>query len=84
MSRVVEERAMLDAGLKALSVDSGMPRMWDMPGVEFVGASDEHGKLLVEVEGITPGDDVGEVVLLADEGVRFFDLRAGLQVVLGR
>ena len=39
------ERAVVDAGLKASSVDSGMPRVADDAGVEYVKASDEHGVL---------------------------------------
>ena len=38
-------RAVVDAGLKASSVDSGLPTVHGTPGVDFVGASDEHGKL---------------------------------------
>jgi 3-hydroxy-D-aspartate aldolase len=37
--------AVLDAGLKALAVDSGLPSVADRPDIRFVGASDEHGKL---------------------------------------
>ena len=39
------DRAIVDAGLKASSVDSGMPRVFDTPGVEYIKASDEHGVL---------------------------------------
>ena len=45
--------AVLDAGLKALAVDSGMPLVWQRPGLTYVGASDEHGKLTCE-HGTTP------------------------------
>jgi len=45
MSRPTKERAMLDAGHKALSVDAGMPWVVGMPDVEYVRAADEHGKL---------------------------------------
>jgi D-serine deaminase-like pyridoxal phosphate-dependent protein len=45
MSTPSRERAVVDAGLKASSIDSGMPRVADRPGVEFVKASDEHGVL---------------------------------------
>jgi len=45
MSRPTPERALLDAGLKALSVDSGMPWILGMPDVEYIRAADEHGKL---------------------------------------
>ena len=40
--------AVLDAGHKAVAVDSGLPLVWDRPGVRYVGASDEHGSLAVE------------------------------------
>jgi len=45
MSRPTKERAVLDAGLKALSVDAGLPWVAGMPDVEYVRAADEHGKL---------------------------------------
>jgi D-serine deaminase-like pyridoxal phosphate-dependent protein len=44
MSRA-PDRAIVDAGLKASSVDSGLPTVWHRPGLAYVGASDEHGKL---------------------------------------
>jgi D-serine deaminase-like pyridoxal phosphate-dependent protein len=47
MSRPTAERAVVDAGHKALSVDSGMPWVSGMPDVEYVRAADEHGKLLL-------------------------------------
>jgi D-serine deaminase-like pyridoxal phosphate-dependent protein len=47
MSRPGAERAVVDAGLKASSVDSGLPQVWALPGVEFVKASDEHGVLRI-------------------------------------
>lgn len=47
MSRPTLARAVVDAGLKASSVDSGMPQVWRRPGVEFVKASDEHGVLAI-------------------------------------
>jgi D-serine deaminase-like pyridoxal phosphate-dependent protein len=45
MSRPTKDRAVLDAGLKSLSVDSGMPVVAGMPDVEYLRAADEHGKL---------------------------------------
>ena len=45
MSRPNSGRAVLDAGLKALSVDAGLPWVAGMPDVEYVRAADEHGKL---------------------------------------
>jgi D-serine deaminase-like pyridoxal phosphate-dependent protein len=37
--------AVVDAGHKAVAVDSGLPMVVGRPGVAYVGASDEHGKL---------------------------------------
>jgi len=37
--------AIVDAGLKASSVDSGMPGVWQRPGLAYTHASDEHGWL---------------------------------------
>jgi D-serine deaminase-like pyridoxal phosphate-dependent protein len=45
MSRPTAERAVVDAGLKASSVDSGMPTVWQRPDLRYVKASDEHGVL---------------------------------------
>ena len=45
MSRPATDRAVVDAGLKAVSVDSGMPVVQGRPDVEYARASDEHGKL---------------------------------------
>ncbi|MGD0266285.1 MAG: DSD1 family PLP-dependent enzyme [Candidatus Methylomirabilota bacterium] len=51
MSRPAKDRAVLDAGLKALSVDSGMPSVAGMQDVEYLRASDEHGKLTLHDPG---------------------------------
>jgi len=45
MSRPTPGRAVVDAGLKAHSIDSGLPLVADLPGVSYVSASDEHGVL---------------------------------------
>ena len=45
MSRPTAGRAVVDAGLKASSVDSGMPSVWKRPDIRYVKASDEHGVL---------------------------------------
>ena len=50
MSRPAAGRGVVDAGLKASSVDSGMPRVADIEGAEYLKASDEHGVL-----GLDPG-----------------------------
>ncbi|HET7767016.1 MAG TPA: DSD1 family PLP-dependent enzyme, partial [Burkholderiales bacterium] len=45
MSTPAPGRAVVDAGLKASSVDSGMPLVYQREGVEYAKASDEHGVL---------------------------------------
>ena len=54
MSRPRPEVAVVDVGLKAVAVDSGLPLAWRRPGVRYVGASDEHGKMVVEDGGAAP------------------------------
>lgn len=49
LSRPSAERAVVDAGLKASSVDSGLPVVWQQPGVQYTKASDEHGVLQTEL-----------------------------------
>ncbi|MEO3388849.1 DSD1 family PLP-dependent enzyme [Mesorhizobium sp. CAU 1741] len=44
MSTAIAGRPVCDAGLKAIAVDSGLPRV-DRPGVSYLRASDEHGVL---------------------------------------
>lgn len=52
MSTPAPDRAICDAGLKASSVDSGPPRVFDLKGVEYTRASDEHGVLKLDA-GVT-------------------------------
>jgi 3-hydroxy-D-aspartate aldolase len=58
MSRPAPEVAIVDAGLKASSVDSGMPSVWQRE-LRYTHASDEHGW----VEGKNP-PPLGEKLLL--------------------
>jgi D-serine deaminase-like pyridoxal phosphate-dependent protein len=48
MSRPAADRAVVDAGLKASSVDSGLPRVAEVAGAEYVKISDEHGVLRLD------------------------------------
>ena len=54
MSTAVPGVAVVDAGHKAVPTDSGYPLIHGMPGLEYVGASDEHGKIVVR-DGVRPG-----------------------------
>jgi len=62
MSRGGGRRAIVDAGLKASSVDSGMPAVWQRPGLAYVQASDEHG--FIQVAPGTEPPALGDKLLL--------------------
>jgi D-serine deaminase-like pyridoxal phosphate-dependent protein len=72
MSRPSAGVAIVDAGLKASSVDSGMPTVWAKEGLRYTKASDEHGR----VEGPQP-PALGEKLLLVpghcDPTVNLYD-----------
>ncbi len=75
MSRPAAELAIVDAGLKASSVDSGMPRVFERPGLEYAKASDEHGVIQVSSQAEPPS--LGEKLLLVpghcDPTVNLYD-----------
>jgi D-serine deaminase-like pyridoxal phosphate-dependent protein len=75
MSRPTPSRAVVDAGLKASSVDSGMPQPWELPGVEYTKASDEHGVLAIAPNAKAPA--LGAKLLLVpghcDPTVNLYD-----------
>ena len=54
MSTAVPGVAVVDAGHKAVPTDSGYPLVHGLPGLDYVGASDEHGKIVVR-DGVRPG-----------------------------
>jgi D-serine deaminase-like pyridoxal phosphate-dependent protein len=62
MSTPAADRVVVDAGLKASSVDSGPPRIAGRTGLEYIKASDEHG--VVSVAAGTQPPALGEKLLL--------------------
>ncbi|WP_377507890.1 3-hydroxy-D-aspartate aldolase BhcC [Octadecabacter sp. R77987] len=46
MSHAKADKAIVDAGLKAQSVDSGLPTVYGRDDVEYVKCSDEHGVVM--------------------------------------
>ena len=72
MSRPSPQVAIVDAGLKASSVDSGMPTVWGKQELTYTHASDEHGW----VEGPQP-PALGDKLLLVpghcDPTVNLYD-----------
>lgn len=81
MSAASPQVAVLDAGHKAVPTDSGMPVVWQRPGVTYAGASDEHGKLTVEDPALRP--QLGEKLRLVpghcDPTVDRFDWYVGVR-----
>lgn len=74
MSRPTPQRAVVDAGLKALSVDSGLPRVAGLEGVRYARASDEHGVLEVEPTAcVALGDQLRLVPGHCDPTVNLYD-----------
>ena len=81
MSRPQAALAVVDAGLKASSVDSGMPTVWQRPGLAYTRASDEHG--WVEVAPGTTAPALGEKLMLVpghcDPTVNLYDWYVGVR-----
>jgi D-serine deaminase-like pyridoxal phosphate-dependent protein len=75
MSRPAEERAIVDAGLKALAFDSGPPLVWDEPAASYERASDEHGRLAVAgaTNRLRIGDKIRLVPGHCDPTVNLYD-----------
>lgn len=74
MSHPTAERAIVDAGLKASSVDSGMPVVWQRPDLKFLKASDEHGVLQVAASStLKLGDALMLVPGHCDPTVNLYD-----------
>src|SRR5262245_48638434 len=75
MSVPAAGRAVVDAGLKAHGVDSGMPLVVGRPGVEYVKASDEHGVLKIPEGSRAPqlGDKLRLIPGHCDPTVNLYD-----------
>jgi len=81
MSRPTDARAIVDAGLKALGMDSGPPTLWDEPAATYERASDEHGRLAVA--GATNRLHIGDKIKLVpghcDPTVNLYDWYVGIR-----
>jgi len=56
MSHVKADRAVVDAGLKVQSVDSGLPVVHGRDDVEYISCSDEHGVVTDPAGALNVGD----------------------------
>ena len=81
MSAPTADRAIVDAGLKAFSVDSGLPLVADRPELECTKASDEHGVLRVPTgaENLRVGDKIRLVPGHCDPTVNLHDWLVGVR-----
>ncbi|MGD0105377.1 MAG: DSD1 family PLP-dependent enzyme [Rhodopila sp.] len=81
MSQGQQGVAVVDAGHKAVAVDSGLPTVWQRPDVRYTSASDEHGKLQYGSETAAPR--IGEKLRLVpghcDPTVDKFDWYVGVR-----
>lgn len=74
LSRTQATRAVIDAGLKASSVDSGMPVVWQRPELRYVKAADDHGVLETTADArLALGDAVMLVPGHCDPTVNLYD-----------
>ena len=75
MSRPAEDRAIVDAGLKALAFDSGPPLVCDEPAASYERASDEHGRLAVSAatNRLGLGDKIRLIPGHCDPTVNLYD-----------
>ncbi|UUV08059.1 3-hydroxy-D-aspartate aldolase BhcC [Ruegeria sp. YS9] len=56
MSHAKADKAIVDAGLKAQSVDSGLPVVFGRDDVEYIKCSDEHG-VVMDTKGVLKVND---------------------------
>lgn len=81
MSTPTAERAVVDAGLKALAFDSGPPLVHVARGLEYVKGTDEHGVLAVDPAQARPelGDRVWLIPGHCDPTVNLYDWIVGMR-----
>jgi 3-hydroxy-D-aspartate aldolase len=58
VSKPTETRAVVDAGMKSLSIDSGMPQVEGLRGVEYSSGGDEHG--ILTLTPTAPSLEIGQ------------------------
>ena len=74
-------RAVCDAGLKASSLDSGMPVVRNRPEIQYLGASDEHGTLQLDGDpgSLRVGDRLWLIPGHCDPTVNLYDWYVGIR-----
>jgi 3-hydroxy-D-aspartate aldolase len=81
MSHPVRERAVVDVGLKGVSVDSGMPTVDGIANVTFERASDDHGVLKVGDTNhpLAVGDKIKLIPGHCDPTINLYDWYVGIR-----
>ncbi|MEC7121443.1 MAG: DSD1 family PLP-dependent enzyme, partial [Pseudomonadota bacterium] len=81
MSRVADDRVIIDGGLKSFAVDSGLPLVADHDEAIYVSASDEHGRLSVSgaARAIALGDRLRLIPGHCDPTVNLHDWYVGVR-----
>jgi D-serine deaminase-like pyridoxal phosphate-dependent protein len=81
MSAARPGAAVVDAGHKAVPIDSGMPLVWNREGVAYARASDEHGNLAVAPGAAAPrlGEKLRLVPGHCDPTVDRYDWYVGIR-----
>ena len=81
MSHPARDRAVVDAGLKAFSVDSGLPTIVDLPEATLDRASDEHGRIVLArpSNALKVGDKLRLIPGHCDPTVNLHDWYVGIR-----
>lgn len=81
VSMPTPDRVIIDAGLKAVSIDSGMPLLRDAPEIDYARGGDEHG--ILNAPGISARYALAEAVWLipshCDTTLNLFDWIVGIR-----
>jgi 3-hydroxy-D-aspartate aldolase len=79
MSHVKADRAVVDAGLKVQSVDSGLPVVFGRDDVEYIACSDEHGVVSDPGNALRVGDKLRLVPGHCDPTANLHDWYVGVR-----
>jgi D-serine deaminase-like pyridoxal phosphate-dependent protein len=84
ISKTADDRAVIDIGLKSVSVDSGLPLVVDTPGAKLERLSEEHGSLSLtgEAKSLRLNDRVRLLPMHGDTTINihsyYFCIRKGV------
>jgi 3-hydroxy-D-aspartate aldolase len=79
MSHAKADKAICDAGLKAQSVDSGLPVVYGRTDVEYIKCSDEHGVIADPMVALKVGDKLRLVPGHCDPTANVHDWYVGVR-----